>query len=158
MKLTLAITMLIALASLTFAQEPLNPMANDEAGIGAGVQQMQDGWNSKNGTRFAHPFATDADYVVINGTLIKGHDDIAKGHQQIFQTIFKDSTLTLSVQRIRFLRQDIAVVHVAGHIKIRRGPETQENNVIMTLVMSKEKNGWLIEAFQNTEIKASLQR
>ena len=115
---------------------------------------MEAGWNTKSGALFAKPFAADADYVIINGLQFKGREAIEKVHQQIFDTIFKDSTVSLSVKQLRFLRPDVAVVHMTGNNKTRRGEETRESNAIVTLVMPKDRGEWKIAAFQNTEISA----
>jgi uncharacterized protein (TIGR02246 family) len=138
---------LFALVHPAFAQ---NDHAADEAVIRENVKQMVAGWNTKSGALFATPFAEDADYVVINGNHIKGRVEIEQGHQRIFDTVYKDTTLTLEVRQIRFLRPDVAVVHVNGH---RDGPaKDQTQGAIMTMVMTKEKQGWKIAAFQNTAI------
>ncbi len=113
---------------------------------------MQQGWNTKSGALFAKPFAEDADYVVINGMQIKNRRVIEQAHQQIFDTIYKDSVIRLSVKQIRYLRSDVALVHVSGHNKTRHGELTTETEVIISLVMTKEGKTWKIVAFQNTEV------
>ena len=124
--------------------------AADEAALRESVKQMETGWNTKSGALFAKPFAEDADYVVINGMYFKGRAAIEASHQRIFDTIFKDTTLSLPVKQIRFLRSDVAVVHVSGQ---RVGPARDHNQQAMiTLVMTKEKQGWTIAAFQNTAV------
>ena len=127
-----------------------NDRAADEAAIRDNVKQMETGWNTKNGALFARPFAEDADYVVINGRFLKGRDEIAKTHQQIFDTIFKDTKIALKITQVRFIRPDVAVVHASGH---RDGP-TKEliQNATMTLIMTKGQPGWTIAAFQNTAV------
>ena len=82
----------------------------------------------------------------------KGRTQIETAHQQIFDTIFKETTLTLKVRQIRFLRPDVAVVHVNGH----RDGQTKElvQDALLTLVMTKEKEVWTIAAFQNTAVVA----
>jgi uncharacterized protein (TIGR02246 family) len=154
--LSLTFASLVVCAFYASAQDSAksNTSAPDEAAIRENVRQMETGWNTKSGSLFAKPFAEDADYVVINGMQIKGRDTIDKGHQRLFVTIFKESTLSLSVKNIRFLRPDVAVVHVAGHNKIRQGEETREGEAIITLVMTKDKGEWKIAAFQNTAIAA----
>src|SRR6185295_11919544 len=126
--------------------------AADEAAMRDAVKQMETGWNTKSGALFAKPFAEDADYVVINGNYIKGRAAIESGHQRIFDTIYKDTNLTLTVKQIRFLRGDVAVVHVEGH----RTSATKElaQDAMLTLMMTKEKQGWVIAAFQNTAVAA----
>jgi len=126
--------------------------AADEAALREKVRQLEDGWNTKSGALFAKPFAADADYVVINGMHMRGREAIEQSHQHIFDTIYKNSTLSLSVKQVRFLRPDVAVVHVLGHNKTRHGEETRETDAIVTLVLTKEKGDWKIVAFQNTLI------
>ena len=160
-----SIQLLIALAAFTLcaftasAQEASLTKTGvaDEAALRENVRQMEEGWNTKSGALFAKPFATDADYVVINGMFIQGRDAIAKAHQGIFDTIYKDSVIKLAVKQVRFLRPDVALVHVTGHNKFRRGEETRETDAIITLTMTKDKGEWKIAAFQNTQVIANPQ-
>jgi uncharacterized protein (TIGR02246 family) len=122
--------------------------AADEAAMRESVKQMETGWNTKSGAVFAKPFAEDADYVVINGSHIKGRAAIESGHQRIFDTIYKDTNLKLTLKQIRFVRVDVAVVHVEGRLTNNE----LVNDAMMTLWMTKEKQGWLIAAFQNTAV------
>jgi uncharacterized protein (TIGR02246 family) len=126
--------------------------AADEAAVRENVRQMEAGWNAKSGALYAKPFAADADYVVVNGMHLRGREAIEKSHQQIFDTFFRDSTLTVSVKQLRFLRPDVAVLHIEGVVRMRQGAETNEPTSIITLVMTKEKGDWKIAAFQNTRV------
>src|SRR4028118_83035 len=95
-----------------------------ESAIRANIEQMMKGWNTKSGAEFAKPFAEDSDYVVVNGMHIKGRAANAQGHQQIFDTIYKDSNVSLKVEQIRFLRPDVAVVHVHTTLKVKQRDST----------------------------------
>jgi uncharacterized protein (TIGR02246 family) len=152
----------LALAALAacalYAAVPAAADNADEAAIRENVRQLEAGWNAKSGARFARPFAADADYVVINGSYIKGQEAIAQSHQRIFDTFYKESTLSLSVKQVRMLRPDVAVVHVTGTNKVPRGAETQVGEAIMTLLMTKESGAWKIAAFQNTGVPAEARR
>lgn len=130
-----------------------NGAAADEAALRENVKTLETGWNTKSGATFAKPFAEDADYVVINGMYFKGRAAIETAHQRIFDTIYKDTNIKLTVKQVRFLRPDVAVVHVTG----RRDASAKEllQDAILTLVMTKEKQSWTIAAFQNTAIAAS---
>lgn len=143
-------TIIILCACAAFAQKTESP---DEAMIRASVEQMVKGWNMKSGAEFAKPFAENSDYVVINGMHIKGRADNAKGHQQIFDTIYKDSSLAAAVKQIRFLRTDVAVVHVESNLTVKINGEEQKGNGIITLLMTRENGKWEIAAFQNTAIQ-----
>jgi uncharacterized protein (TIGR02246 family) len=147
---TLTLWMLFMLG---LSMQPLNVQnshAADEGAIRKNVKQMETGWNTKSGALFAKPFAEDADYVVINGMYLKGRAVLETAHQRIFDTIYKDTTITLSVKQIRFLRPDVAVVHVNGY---RKGPTKElTSEAMLTMIMTKEKDGWSIAAFQNTQV------
>jgi uncharacterized protein (TIGR02246 family) len=150
----IALAALAAFASHSAAAQPAfatDARADDDAAIRENVRQLEAGWNSRSGALFAKPFAEDADYVVINGMHIRGREAIDKGHQRIFDTIFKNTTLSLSVRQTRYLRPDVAVVHVSGRLK---SPQ-DEGEAAIVLVMSKEKNGWEIVAFQNTQVEGA---
>lgn len=138
---------LLAVSQSIYAQ---NDRAADEAAIRDNVKQLETGWNTKSGATFAKPFAEDADYVVINGMYIKGRETIATAHQQIFDTIYKDTKIVLTVKQVRFLRPDVAVVHASGH---RDGPTSELiQDAMLTFVMTKEGKVWTISAFQNTAV------
>jgi len=140
-----------ALLVITVSAQAQNEHAADDAAIRKNVQQLEDGWNTKSGALFAKPFAEDADYVVINGMYLKGHSLIQTGHQQIFDTIYKDTTLKLTVKSIRYLRPDVAVVHVDGY---KDGPgQEAKSQALLTMIMTKENGAWSIAAFQNTQVQ-----
>lgn len=155
-----AFVAIIACALTAAAQESGSPnmRAADEAAIRANVKQMETGWNTKSGALFAKPFAEDADFVNLLGMYTKGRSVIEKGHQQILDTLFKNSTVKLSVKQIRFLRPDVALVHVSGRNKVQQGEETRELDGIATLVMTKDKDQWKIASLQNTRVENQQRR
>lgn len=154
-KITNIILVLIFTAIGISAQEKMktSDMSKDEAAVRANAEQMIKGWNMKSGAEFAKPFAEDADYVIINGTQIKGRTVIAEGHQRIFDTIYKNSILSYTIEQLRFLRPDVAVVHILGLLKVTEENSTRSVNARITLVMTKNKDKWEIAAFQNTQVE-----
>lgn len=128
--------------------------SSDEAAIRQIVQQVQDAWNAHDGKAFAAPFATDADYVVVNGMYIKGREAIEQGHTQIFSTIYKESKNAATVKSVRFLRPDVAVAHVEWNLEFRAGGEARRAQAMNTMVLTKEGGRWGIAVFQNGPIEA----
>lgn len=126
----------------------------DETAIKQLVQQVQDAWNAHDGAAFSAPFAADADYIVVNGMKIKGRDEIEKGHTRIFTSIYKDSQNTATVKGIRFLRADVALVHVEWNLEFTAGGEKRNARAINSWVVTKDKGKWSIASFQNTPIQA----
>jgi uncharacterized protein (TIGR02246 family) len=122
----------------------------DEAAIRENVRKMEEGWNTKNGTLFAEPYAEDADGVAIGGFVVKGHDVIEKVHWDMFRGAFKNSTIALKVKQLRFLRPDVALVQIDNTNKLQQGETTHEYSSVITLVMAREAGKWKIASFQNT--------
>ena len=90
--------------------------------------------------------------VVVDGMNMKGRAAIEKGHTAIFSTIYKESYNVGTVKRIRFLRPDVAVVHIEWNLAVRTGGE--QGHAINTMVMTKESGKQSIAAFQNMPIQA----
>jgi uncharacterized protein (TIGR02246 family) len=86
----------------------------DQAAILALYQQMIDGWNKGSGDAFAASFAEDGDLVGFDGTYLKGRQQIALFHQQLFDTFVKGSRLVGKVRSVRFVTSDVAVMHAVG--------------------------------------------
>lgn len=153
--ITNIILVLIFTAMGIAAQEKAKTVdtSRDEALIRANVEQMAKGWNMKSGEEFAKPFAENSDYVVVNGMQIKGRAENAKGHQQIFDTIYKDSRNAATIRQIRFVRSDVAIVHVEWNLSFKMNGEERKGHALSTIVMTKENGKWEIAAFQNTAIQ-----
>ncbi|HWT02279.1 MAG TPA: SgcJ/EcaC family oxidoreductase [Pyrinomonadaceae bacterium] len=147
-----ALTVVAACSITAAAQGPQKsaPQPQDEAAISENVRKMEEGWNTKNGTLFAEPYAGDADGVAIGGFVVRGRDVIEKVHWGMFRGDFKDSTIALKVKQLRFLRPDVALVQLDNTNKLRRGEATHEYTSVITLVMTKEAGRWEIASFQNT--------
>lgn len=147
---------LIALASmaLMLASIQVSSMSNsskDEDAIRQIVQQLQDGWNAYDGRAFAAPFAENADYVVVNGLRLTGREAIEKGHTAIFTTVYKESHNVATIKSIRFLRPDVAVVHIEWNLEVSPGGE--KHRAMNSMVLTKEGGKWSIAAFHNTPIQ-----
>jgi uncharacterized protein (TIGR02246 family) len=73
----------------------------DEAAIRALYQQLMDGWNKGSGEAFAAPFAEDGDLVGMDGTHLKGRQEIISFNQQLFDTYVIGSRLVGKVRSVR---------------------------------------------------------
>ncbi|MDQ2986603.1 MAG: SgcJ/EcaC family oxidoreductase [Armatimonadota bacterium] len=102
-------TVCVAIFGLAQAQQTANA---DEAPIRSIAKTLEDGWNAGDSAKFASPFASDADYVIVNGQHIRTRAVTDFGHKQIFGTIYKGSKNGSTVKQIRFLRAEVALVHV----------------------------------------------
>jgi uncharacterized protein (TIGR02246 family) len=148
----------ICAASFGFAQAKTSKTVNqDETAIRQIVKSVEAGWNAHDGKAFAAPFASDADYVIVNGMHIKGRDAIEKGHIGIFTTVYKDSRNAATVKSVRFLRPDVAVVHVEWNLEYGGNGETKKARAMNTMIMTKDNGKWSIAAFHNTPVQMPTQ-
>lgn len=152
-KINCLILIFIAAATCAYAQTGSKAPDKDEDAIRQIVKDVENGWNTHSGKAFAASFAADADYVVVNGMYVKGREAIERGHQQIFDTVFKDSGQKSNVKSIRFLRSDVAVVHIEWELTVRSEGKEDKARALNTMFMSKENGKWSIAAFHNTPIK-----
>ena len=143
---------LVAVQRMTLQEETtvINTNTAEATAIREVVATVEAGWNAGDGSRFAAPFAEDADYVIVDGGYIKGRQVIAQGHQQIFDTIYRNTHNVANVQHIRFLGDDVAVVHVEWTLTFLQNAAVQK--AMSTMVMTKASDTWSISAFQNTQV------
>ena len=115
--------------------------------------QMQAGWNRGDGAAYAAPFTEDADFISVNGTYLKGRQAIAAAHQQLFEIRFRGSRLDGFVKQIRFLSDDLALLHLHGRPQIPgQALAAPEQYAIQTVIGIRQAEGWRFTAFQNTLI------
>jgi len=86
----------------------------DDGNLRMLYRQLQDGWDRGSGAAFASAFYEHADLIVPGGLHIKGRERIASFHQMLFDGILKGSSLVGSVTSVRFLTDDVALIHAIG--------------------------------------------
>jgi uncharacterized protein (TIGR02246 family) len=126
----------------------------DEVAVRALYQQLMDGWNQGSGEAFAAVFKEDGDLVGFDGTHLKGRQEIAPFHQQLFDKWLKGSRLVGQVKDVRLLHPDIALMHAVGSTVMRGKSEpVPERDSIQTLVATRQQGDeWRLAAFQNTRL------
>lgn len=131
-----------------------NDRSADEKALHDLFQEIKDGWNQGDGQAYAASFTEDADYILWNGTYLKGRQAIAAAHQQLFETRFRGSQLEGFIQNIRFLSDDIALLqlHSSPQIPGQAVPAPEQYS-IQTLIGTRQADGWRITSFQNTLIQ-----
>jgi uncharacterized protein (TIGR02246 family) len=123
----------------------------DEHAIRSLYERMIDGWNKGSGQTFAEPFAPDGDLVGFDGTHLKGRQEIASFHQELFNTYVKGSRLVGKIRSVRFLSPTVAIMHaVGGTVMVGKSDIDPERNSIQTIVATQFDDKWCISAFQNT--------
>jgi uncharacterized protein (TIGR02246 family) len=116
------------------------------------VYQSEAAWNAADGPAFAARFAEDADFIHILGGYYTGRAAIEAGHRMIFGTIYKGSTVRYSVEKIRFLRPDVAIVFLRQFLQFFEDGAPKELEARPTILAEKAGAEWRIVMLQNTRI------
>lgn len=127
-------------------------MRSEERALHKMVYQLESAWNAGDGDAFAGLFSEDADLIHILGGYYSGRETIRAGHRMIFGTIYKGSTIRYSVEKIRFLRPDIALVFLRQHLELSDDSVVPEVDARPTIVAENIDGKWRIVALQNTRI------
>ena len=116
------------------------------------IKRLEDAWNAADGAGFSAPFAPDADFVDIRGDLHSGREEIAAGHQQIFNSIYAGSTVRYRVVQARELDNRVVLAHVGGTLNAPTGPLAGETKALASVVLVGDGDEHRIAAFHNTVV------
>jgi len=128
----------------------------DEVAIQNIVSTMESGWNEKNGEKYASVFADTHDFIVWNGYYFPNNTKSgnAQAHQSLYDGPFKTMDIHLIIDKIKLIREDIALVHVLG-VAYKKGQAVPTDpGVIMTLLIEKKDTKWQILSFHNLDLEA----
>jgi uncharacterized protein (TIGR02246 family) len=133
---------------LIIRKEAMNPKSTAEPVI----KRLEDAWNAADGAAFAEPFAPAADFVNIRGELHSGKEQIAAGHQQIFDTIYAGSTVRYTVRQARDLDDGVILAHIGAVLNAPSGPLAGETSALASIVLVSDGDDHRIAAFHNTVV------
>ena len=124
----------------------------DDAAIRAIVAGLEASWNTADGAAYGRPFAADADFVPIYGQFFSGRAAIAAGHQQIFDTVYRGSRNSATIEGLRLLAPGVALARVTWCLRVPDGAAMREGRSRNSIVLTHGGTGWEIAAFHNTLI------
>jgi uncharacterized protein (TIGR02246 family) len=118
------------------------------------VKHLEDAWNEMNGEKFSQPFAAQSDFINIRGMFLSkaSRQDVAEGHQHIFDTIYKGSTVQYNLADSELINEQTILAHIKTILNSPQGPLTGTNSSIITIILIQENGEWKIRAFHNTLI------
>ena len=126
--------------------------SQDEAEIRNVETQQQEAWNHHDAKAYANLFTEDGEVVNVVGWWWKGRAEIEKKLTDAYAFVFRESVLTITDVKIKFLTPQIAVAHVLWTMVGARTPKgiPEPQQGIQIQVLQKEAGKWLITSFQNT--------
>ena len=139
-----------AMQGHAFAQD----RPGDEEAIKRVIIAMDDAFNSHKPDSAL--FTPDADFVNVNGTWLRGAAAIESGRRAAFETRLKNAHTKSLEMWIRFIRPDVAIVHVTSEtagITASDGRELPPQKELNIRVLTRENGQWLVAVFHNTPLR-----
>jgi uncharacterized protein (TIGR02246 family) len=126
----------------------------DTTELRALVDQMYRAWDRNDAAAYAAFFTEDSDYVAFDGTRLRGRAANEALHAKQFAGVLRGTRIAGEVDDIRFLGDDVAVLHTHGAVLFpwqQATPRTRAS--IQTMVATRTADGWRFSAFHNTRVR-----
>ena len=113
-------------------------------------------WNNRDPDTLASLFDEDAEFVNVVGLWWHDREAIRKAHAYGLAHIFDRSTLRLGTVRVKWLSDDIAVVHARMRLEGQSAvgavgrPEARTN--VFSFVVHRGPEGWRCASAHNTDV------
>jgi uncharacterized protein (TIGR02246 family) len=120
-------------------------------------------WEAGDAEAFAAAASDDVSFTNVMGMYTVGIDPFRSQHARIFATIYKGSRMTQTVERVAFIRDDVAVVDTlsrlegVAHLPPGFAPGDGPPASRLQQVFTKEAGGWRVSAFHNVFINPAFQ-
>ncbi len=114
---------------------------------------MTDGFNKHDAEAATRMYKPDADFVSVRGEVGIGKDAAEKGLRRIFETRAKAAMLKTEDVKIRFIRPDVALVHVTNdEVALYRPMDRLCHHIekLSLRVFVKDDGVWWVASFHNT--------
>ena len=138
----------VMMAALLFSGMPAlaadagNEKAEQE--IKARAKEFEAAWLKHDAKVLAEFYARDADLVTAAGQTHSGRSDIEDMFQGAFDNSLKDTTFSWSVEKVRLIRPDVAIVDYEAEIKPPdANAEPYKFHVVS--VLTRQDGKWLTE-------------
>ncbi len=123
--------------------------AENEKVIRALYDGFVKGWNEHDWEKIAAMWALDGDHQEPDGRVAKGRDEITALLKKQHETVFKKTTLSLTVEGVWFVSESVALVtgdYSIQGIVLPDGNKLAPRGGFITSILIKDRGEWLIAA------------
>lgn len=107
---------------------------------------FESAYNSGDAAAIASLWVKDGDLFTLSGGIFKGRDEIAKFFSKSLSVNYKGSKFKLTIDQIRKLQEDVAVVDGIWEVTGQGLPKNYPTKGIYTQVLIRSENKWWIVA------------
>jgi uncharacterized protein (TIGR02246 family) len=130
--------------------------AADESEIQTLLDELADAWKRGDAKAYGARFLPDGTFTNVNGEFYVGREEFDRRHAHVFAGVFRGTALSLSLEKLRFVRPDVAIAdvdtEVAGAQLRPPGAAVGPDGVLksrLLMVLVKDKGAWCIAAYHN---------
>lgn len=98
----------------------------------------------------------DVDFITVGGSWLKGKAEAVNNHKEKHATTFKTSIWTTNSVEIKYIKPDLAIIHLRWGITGDFDPDgtpRAPRQGIFTWVVPKQNAQWLLLAVHNVNIR-----
>jgi len=147
---------LFAISLRSFSQEDKIYHADDLDALKSLPVKWEKYWNNHNIDSLGTMLKEDVDFVNLAGVWLKGKTATVKLLRQAHQTTFKSSIWTTDSMAIKYVKPDLAILHIGWGISGDVDPDgtsRKPHHGIFTWVVIKEKGQWQLLTIDNVNIR-----
>jgi len=128
---------------------------SDNTAIQNVVNEMASAWKAGDGTQFASLFTEKHDFIIYSGYYSKDRDRKKNAnHQQgLFNSMFKNTVVYFTVDKIEYLTDDVAFIHVLGAITPNGEKRPENPELLWTGILQKTGGSWKIKCLQLLDLE-----
>lgn len=129
-------------------------MTDDDTQIQNLFADLLAAWTRGDAPGYGACFTEDSDYVSYDGTRAEGRRPMVDAHDKLFRGVLSGSALVGEIESIRYVSDDVAVVHATGSVLMPwRGSLPRRRRSRQTLVVVRGDDRWRIAALHNGRVR-----
>ena len=129
-------------------------MTTDDAELRELFARMCRAWTDGDARAYGACFTPDVDYVSFDGYRERGRDPMVASHDKLFRGVLFGSALVGEVESIRYLGDDVALVHGTGSVQVAWRSKLPKRRVTRnTIVAVRGDDGWQFTAIHNGRVR-----
>lgn len=146
---------MLLFAVLVFSGSVLMAQSNlskDEIEIKGLVQSLADGLIKKQPAMMGEVLADNVLFITPSGVLLNTKEEVVAYHVEAVKMIPPSFTFTVNVDRVHFIRPDLAIAHIKGEGSMEMNGQKIEDIESAGITAMKVDGAWKIIHFGSTRI------
>ncbi|NLE80113.1 MAG: SgcJ/EcaC family oxidoreductase [Rhodococcus sp.] len=127
---------------------------SDSDQLTALFDRMCQAWTDGDADAYGACLTEDSDYVSFDGSLARGRESMVVAHDKLFRGVLLGSALVGEVESIRYLTDDVALLHGTGSVLTAWRSRTPKRRLTRnTVVAVRTVEGWRFTAIHNGRVR-----